>query len=131
MLAYAGRRALTFLEQQTEIDSEKLGFTGFSMGGNITSYVAIDSRLKAVVPMVGGAGFITKDSPGVPGSGRDMREQNELFAATMESQSYYPHVSCPVLLLSATDDFHSRFEFIYECMDAWMPCPTMSGGSVR
>ena len=55
LLAYAGRRAITFLEQQGEVDPEKIGFTGYSMGGNITSMVAIDPRLKAVVPMVGGS----------------------------------------------------------------------------
>ena len=120
LLTYAGRRAITFLEQQPEVDADKIGFTGFSMGGNITSYASIDPRLKAVVPMVGGAGFITADSPGVPESGmaRGFRDHVELFANTMESQSYYPHTTCPVLLLSASDDFHSRFEFIYQCMDA-------------
>tara|TARA_R110002096_G_scaffold16994_3_gene58534 strand:- start:3120 stop:5030 length:1911 start_codon:yes stop_codon:yes gene_type:complete len=120
LLAYAGRRAITFLEQQPEVDPEKIGFTGYSMGGNITSYVSIDPRLKAVVPMVGGAGFITADSPGVPnsGMGRAFKDYVVLFAKTMESQSYYPHTKCPVLLLSASDDFHSRFEFIYQCMDA-------------
>jgi dienelactone hydrolase len=119
MLAYAGRRAITFLEQQEEVDGDKIGFTGFSMGGNITSYVSIDPRLKAVVPMVGGAGFITSDSPGIPDSGmaRGFKDHVELFANTMESQSYYPYTTCPVLLLSASDDFHSRFEFIYQCMD--------------
>jgi len=120
LLAYAGRRAISFLEQQPEVDAGKIGFTGFSMGGNITSYVSIDPRLKAVVPMVGGAGFITADSPGIPdsGSARGYHDHVELFANTMESQSYYPHTICPVLLLSASDDFHSRFEFIYQCMDA-------------
>lgn len=120
LLAYAGRRAITFLEQQPEVDPEKIGFTGFSMGGNITSYVSIDPRLKAVVPMVGGAGFITADSPGLPDSGmaRAYRDHVELFANTMESQSYYAHTKCPVLLLSASDDFHARFEFVYQCMNA-------------
>ncbi len=120
LLAYAGRRAITFLEQQPEVDPEKIGFTGYSMGGNITSYVSIDPRLKAVVPMVGGAGFITTDSAGIPdsGSARAYKDHAELFANTMESQSYYPHTKAPVLLLSASNDFHSRFEFIYQCMDA-------------
>ena len=54
LLAYAGRRAITFLESQPEVDPARIGFTGYSMGGNITSFVAIDPRLKAVAPMVGG-----------------------------------------------------------------------------
>jgi hypothetical protein len=119
LLTYAARRGITFLEQQPEVDPTRLGFTGYSMGGNITSYVAIDERLKAVVPMVGGSGFITADFPGLPGSGKAVhyRGHEKLFADTMESQSYYPHVKIPVLLLSATNDFHSTFENIYQSMN--------------
>ena len=119
LLAFAGRRAITFLEQQPEVDPEKIGFTGFSMGGNITSYVAIDERLKAVVPMVGGAGFITHDLPGLPpeNRARAYSDHAELFANTMESQSYYPHVRIPVLMLSASDDFHAVFDNVYRCMN--------------
>ena len=119
LLTYAARRAVTFLEQQPEVDPARIGFTGYSMGGNITSYVSIDERLKAVVPMVGGSGFITADFPGLPGSGKAAayRGHEKLFADTMESQSYYPHVKIPVLLLSATNDFHSTFENIYQCMN--------------
>ncbi len=90
------------------------------MGGNITSYASIDPRLKAVIPMVGGSGFITSDFPGVPDSGRarGYHDHADLFAKTMESQSYYPHTKCPVMFLSATDDFHSAFDHIYAAMDA-------------
>ena len=120
LLTYAGRRAITFLEQQTEVDPEKIGFTGFSMGGNITSYVAIDSRLKAVVPMVGGTGFISSEFPGIAHnrpSAAPYSGHAELFANTMESQSYYPQVKVPVLVLTASDDFHGIVDRAYTCMD--------------
>jgi len=120
LLTYAARRAITFLEQQPEVDPEKIGFTGFSMGGNITSYVAIDSRLKAVVPMVGGTGFISSEFPGIAHnrpSAAPYSGHVELFANTMESQSYYPHVKVPVLLLTASDDFHGIVDRAYTCMD--------------
>lgn len=120
LLTYAGRRAITFLEQQAEVDPEKIGFTGYSMGGNITSYVAIDSRLKAVVPMVGGTGFISSEFPGITHnrpSAAPYSGHAELFANTMESQSYYPQVKVPVLLLTASDDFHGIVERAYTCMD--------------
>ncbi|MDC0282102.1 hypothetical protein OAK54_02250, partial [Akkermansiaceae bacterium] len=42
LLAVAARRAITFLEEQAEVDPERLGFTGFSMGGTITSMTATD-----------------------------------------------------------------------------------------
>jgi hypothetical protein len=90
------------------------------MGGNITSYVAIDSRLKAVVPMVGGTGFISSEFPGIAHrrpSAAPYSGHVELFANTMESQSYYPHVKVPVLLLTASDDFHGIVDRAYTCMD--------------
>ena len=120
LLTYAGRRAITFLEQQPEVDPEKIGFTGFSMGGNITSYVAIDSRLKAVVPMVGGTGFNASEFPGIPNPTKADRDrgQDELWANTMQSQAYYPHIKVPVLLLTASDDFHGIVDRAYTCMDA-------------
>lgn len=89
LLAYAGRRAITFLEQQPEVDAKKIGFTGYSMGGNITSMVAIDPRLKAVVPMVGGSGFIMDDFPGLPNTGRARSYRNiDLYNRTVDAQAY-------------------------------------------
>ena len=64
LLTVAARRAITFLEQQPEVDPDRIGFAGFSMGGMITALTAIDSRLKAVVPFVGGTGFKYVDFPG-------------------------------------------------------------------
>ncbi|MCA9050415.1 MAG: dienelactone hydrolase family protein, partial [Planctomycetaceae bacterium] len=64
LLTVAARRAITFLEQQPEVDPDRIGFSGYSMGGMISALTAIDSRLKAVVPFVGGTGFKHVDFPG-------------------------------------------------------------------
>ncbi|MCP4774172.1 MAG: hypothetical protein GY880_08035, partial [Planctomycetaceae bacterium] len=48
LLTVAGRRAITFLEQQPEVDPKRIGFTGFSRGGMVTALTAIDQTLKAV-----------------------------------------------------------------------------------
>ena len=115
LLTYAGRRAITFIEQQPEVDPERIGFTGYSMGGNITSMVAIDSRLKAVIPMVGGSGFIMDDFPGLPNTGRARGFKNiELYNRTIDARSYWPHVKCPVLHLNASDDFHAVFDNVFK-----------------
>lgn len=115
LLAYASRRAITFLQQQPEVDPDRIGFTGYSMGGNITSMVAIDPRLKAVIPMVGGSGFIMDDFPGLPNTGRARGLKNvDLYNRTIDARAYWPHVSCPVLFLSASDDFHAVFDNIYK-----------------
>ena len=118
LLTYAGRRAITFLENQPEVDPARIGFTGYSMGGNITSFAAIDPRLRAVAPMVGGTGFVSSAFPGIPDPvpASHYRGHADLFAATMESQSYYPLVKCPVLMLTATNDFHGTVDRAYACM---------------
>ena len=119
LLALAGRRAITLLERQPEVDAQRIGFTGYSMGGNITSYCAIDPRLKAVAPMVGGTGHLTVNFPGLPGTSRKSQYRNpEQFAATMDSAAYWLLVQCPVLFLNATNDFHGIFDWSYRCIDS-------------
>ena len=119
LLAIAARRAITFLEQQPEVDAERIGFTGFSMGGMITALTSIDSRLKAVVPFVGGSGFKYIDFPGIHGSSLRVHfnDDLELYQNTIDPKSYWPLTKCPVLFLSSTNDFHSTFERIYQSMD--------------
>ena len=117
LLAYAGRRGITFLEEQAEVDANRIGFTGYSMGGTITSIVAIDPRLKAVVPMVGGAGFRLSETPGMPPSKIARTFENVmLYNRTIDPYAYWPHVKCPVLFLSASDDFHAKFDQVYLSM---------------
>lgn len=119
LLALAGRRAITFLEQQPEVDAARIGFTGYSMGGNITAYCAIDPRLKAVAPMVGGTGHLTVDFPGLPNTSRARQYRDpEQFAATMDPAVYWPLVRCPVLFLNATNDFHGIFDWSFQCLDS-------------
>jgi hypothetical protein len=119
LLAVAARRAITFLEQQPEVDADRIGFSGFSMGGMITALTAIDSRLKAVAPMVGGSGFKYVDFPGgIRGSSirAHFRDDLELYKGTIDASAYWPRVRCPVLFLSSSNDFHSTFERIYRSM---------------
>ena len=53
----AARRAITFLEQQPEVDPKRIGAHGNSMGGKLTTDLAgIDKRIKAAVPSCGGSG---------------------------------------------------------------------------
>ena len=53
LVTIAGRRALTFLEQQPNVDAQKLGVFGHSMGGKLAWSLAAakPSRVKALVLM--------------------------------------------------------------------------------
>jgi len=108
----AARRAITFLERQPEVDGAKIGLTGHSMGGRLTVLTAIDPRVKAASPSVGGSGYLYDDIAGVPGSARRMREDLELYNRTVDARNYWPLIRCPVMFLGATNDFNSPMELV-------------------
>jgi len=88
------RRALTFLEQQPEVDADRLGIYGHSMGGKITVLTAgIDRRVKAAAPSCGG---ISNDTT------------NELYQKTLADALYLDRMRCPIIFLSPSNDFHGH-----------------------
>lgn len=94
LCAVAARRALTFLEQQPEVDPERLGVYGHSMGGKLTVMTASDPRVKAAAPSCGGI------------SDRD--NKSERFQAALGDQVSLARISCPIIFLSPANDFHGR-----------------------
>ena len=92
--AIAARRALTFLEQQPEVDPGKLGVYGHSMGGKLTVMTAVDSRVKAAAPSCGGISDRDNSSP--------------LFRSTIGDDVSLKEISCPTVFLSPSNDFHGR-----------------------
>jgi hypothetical protein len=117
LLTLGCRRGLTFLEQQPEVDPARLGVHGYSMGGNLTMYVAgTDDRVKAAVPGVGGQGWRWEphvfSSGTVPPQDR-VKGDVDLFRRTISFESYAPRIRCPVLHRSATNDFHGWMDDVY------------------
>lgn len=95
LCTFAARRALTFLEQQPEVDAERLGVYGHSMGGKISVLTAgSDDRVKAVAPSCGGIS--------------DRQNASPLHEATITDNHYLKNISCPIILLSPSNDFHGR-----------------------
>ena len=89
------RRALTFLEQQPEVNKNKLGVYGHSMGGKLTVMTAAaDQRIKAAAPSCGGLSDRGGDAP--------------LYRATVGDAAQLPHIACPIVFLSPANDFHGR-----------------------
>jgi dienelactone hydrolase len=102
----AARRALTFLEQQPEVDPGRIGVYGHSMGGKLTTNLAgIDSRVKAAVPSCGGAGIVLESQTELPGCLKTTPTALEL--ACISDNAYIPRITCPMLWLSPTNDFHA------------------------
>ncbi len=125
LIALSARRALTFLEQRPEVDASKLGVEGHSMGGRATVLTAVDPRIKAASPSVGGSGYLYTDLWGLPGSARRMNPDDgmALYTQVVSAQSYWPHITAPVLFLGATNDFNSPTEWVVKGM-ACLPAAT-------
>ena len=104
----AARRAITFLEQQPEVDPARIGATGHSMGGKLTTCLAgIDNRIKAAVPSCGGSGVILENQANeLPGC--VVSKSTDMELACVAENGYIPRISCPILWLSPVNDFHGN-----------------------
>jgi acetyl esterase/lipase len=126
LLTLGCRRGLTFLEQQPEVDADRLGVHGYSMGGNLTMYVAgTDARVKVAVPAVGGQGWRWQahDFLGQTARPQDVVDGDvECFRRTLSFESYAPLIRGPVLHRSATNDFHGWMDDVYRT-NALIPNP--------
>lgn len=109
LVTLAARRGLTFLESQPEVDPDRLGVYGHSMGGRLTTQLTgIDQRVKAAVPSCGGSGDLTAGSFEMPGGTRSKATPLEL--ATTSENPYITRLRVPVLWLSPTNDFHANMD---------------------
>ncbi len=94
LVALAARRALTFLEQQPEVDRSRLGVYGHSMGGKLTVMTAIDSRVKAAAPSCGGIS--------------DRISANPIHRNVLGDNQSLKQIACPIAFLIPANDFHGR-----------------------
>jgi dienelactone hydrolase len=118
LIAMSARRALTFLEQRPEVDGNKLGVEGHSMGGRSTVLTSIDPRIKASSPSVGGSGFLYEDMWGLTGSARRMSKEDgrDMYQQLISCQAYWPYIQAPLLFLGSTNDFNSPTELVVKGM---------------
>ena len=97
LAALGARRGLTFLERQPEVDGAKLGVYGHSMGGKLTVLTAgSDKRVKAAAPSCGGIS--------------DRYSKFPLHLKTVSDPPSLKKITCPILFLSPSNDFHGRIE---------------------
>jgi hypothetical protein len=91
------RRGLTFLQQQPEVDGDRLGVYGHSMGGKLTVMTtAADRRVKASAPSCGGV------------SDRD--STSTLYRDTINDDQSLKRIACPIIFLSPANDFHGHID---------------------
>lgn len=96
LCALGARRAITFLEKQAEVDPNKIGVYGHSMGGKLTVMTATDSRIKAAAPSCGGISNNYSDY--------------ELYRRTLADDVYLEQIKCPIIFLNPSNDFHGKID---------------------
>ena len=102
MWEIGARRALTFLEQQPEVNSDKLGVYGHSMGGKLTVMTAAaDARVKAAAPSCGGVS--ARSAPGVA-------------PAPIDDNISLAHITCPIIFLNPANDFHGHINDLQKAL---------------
>jgi hypothetical protein len=104
------RRALTLLENHPQIDPQRLGVFGISVGGTLTWMVAgCDARVAAAVPIYG----VGQNTYTFPWQSPDdaVEEDTRLTRALIEPEGYAPGVKCPLLFMNASNDHHGRLDF--------------------
>ena len=114
----SGRRIITFMQKQPQVDPKKIGIRGHSTGGSLTVYQCVDPRVTAAVPSVGGVGGFMDKHPIITGNTRHLvlkADRLALFRNTIESQAYWKAMHAPVLLLGASNDFNAPD---WNCLEA-------------
>ncbi len=112
--ALAARRGLTFLEARPGVDAGRLGVFGISVGGTLTwGIAALDGRVKAAAPIYG-CGWEFYPYP--PDPKAPVGDELTLWRKLIAPEAHAPNIKCPILLLSATNDFHGRMDLAYRTL---------------
>jgi hypothetical protein len=115
--ALVSRRALTLLARHPQVDPQRLGVFGISVGGSLTWMIAAtDKRVKAAVPIYGcGYNYDRRNARW------DLLVPNDdynLFQRVLSPEAHAPFVSCPLLFLNATNDGHGLMDRAYDALAA-------------
>jgi len=96
--------AHSLLAAQPGVDPERIGITGISWGGYLTSLVAgVDPRLKLAIPVYG-CGFYPETHFQGPLSGLT-EPQRANWLAWWDPSNYLPDARMPMLWVNGTNDF--------------------------
>ena len=98
-------RGHSLLASFEEVDPRRIGITGISWGGYLTSIVAgVDDRLQAAVPVYG-CGFLHENSAWLNEFAKMSPEMRERWVAFFDPSRYLPGVSCRIFFVNGTNDF--------------------------
>jgi len=101
----AGKRAVTWMSTQSEVDARKIGVTGASYGGIFSSLIAaVEPRIKAAAPTVYTSGFGLKEESynRLPPSWSE--QEAETWRNRFDSKGLLAKRKIPILYTVGTND---------------------------
>jgi dienelactone hydrolase len=98
-------RGVSLLGAMPEVDRKRIGITGISWGGYLTSIVmSLDGRLQAAVPVYG-CGFLHENSVWVPTLASLPEEERRAWIENFDPSRYLARCRIPTLWVNGTNDF--------------------------
>lgn len=109
------RRVLSYLEQQMEVDTSRIGAQGYSYGGTLMWNLGTDPRVKAIVAYFG-IGYteyyrnkqvwMYAEPPVDP----PKSSGEEIYLASVAAESHVPFITAATLFLNGSNDHHGGHE---------------------
>lgn len=97
--------AHSLIRSYPEVDADRIGVTGISWGGYLTSIVAgVDSRFKFAVPVYG-CGYLGDNSAWLTSFEHMGSEKSALWLKQWDPSQYLGRVTMPMLWVNGTNDF--------------------------
>ena len=126
---YACRRALTYLGTQNQVNTNRMGVLGISMGGTLTWMIsASDVRVKAAAPIYGAGFDYDYRNYNQPETGTGSQYDPSLYNPTNPGTKRYltaitceavaKYITAPVLFINATNDQHGNMDFSTNTINA-------------
>lgn len=101
----AAALANSLLRNDPRVDADRIGVTGISWGGYLTSIVAgVDSRFRFAVPVYG-CGFLADNSTWLQNFEQLGPEKAALWVRQWDPSSYLGRTAMPLLWVNGTNDF--------------------------
>lgn len=114
LIVLAAKRAVSFLQQQPEIDPARIGATGHSMGGRLTVMLAgCEARIKAAAPSCGGVGEAPEKLRARPGNAARPKNTSIIYSQTIDENAYLKHITCPLLYIGPQNDFNGLVDELF------------------
>ena len=108
--AAVARYAVRYLSEQPQVS--KVGAIGIRTGGEVLYKIAPYAPISCMVSICAAGWLAYRNVETFSGEG--FNEERHRFIAGIDSQSYAPHVKCPVLLLAAVNDRKYYYDRAYD-----------------